>query len=197
MTWDPGREQRETGERIYRIAREMRDSKASYRAIGEALTAAGYTTVRGRPWYIDAVKLLLMKGPAKLSLKDSARHGRVRRRQGNAKDHLCVECGAPAVHWATILGTDGMKLEDYQPMCQPCHWVYDGKTGARASEEHRAKIREYASNRPPEHQAAISKALKGRVGGMTGKRHSEETRRKMSESARARYAKPKDAGGAA
>lgn len=56
----------------------------------------------------------------------------------------------------------------------------EGPTGHKHSEETRHLIslantlRDYSGRGP-----ALSKALKGRVGGMTGKKHSEETRARM------------------
>jgi hypothetical protein len=54
--------------------------------------------------------------------------------------------------------------------------------GVPKSDEHRAKISEYAQNRTAEHRQKLSESLTGRVGGMTGKRHSEESKQRSRES---------------
>ena len=190
MTWALTPEQREALARALELARDMRAAGATLKVIAERLTADGYPTRRSIPWgYRDVWQLLNEPLPAGHSPEYGPRHRRVEKARGKAKGYPCIWCGKPAVHWATIHGTDGTKPEDYQPMCQPCHLVYDGITGNPRSDEMRAKMRAYASAMPAEHRANLSKALQGRAGGMTGKRHSEETRRKMSETARAREAR--------
>lgn len=56
-----------------------------------------------------------------------ARHQRVWDLRGKASDYQCCECSGQATHWAQIHNTDGFDpLAHYQPMCQPCHFTYDG-----------------------------------------------------------------------
>lgn len=56
-----------------------------------------------------------------------ARHLRVHRVRGKARDQLCVKCGKQARHWAQLHGTDGTDIHGhYQPMCVSCHFAYDG-----------------------------------------------------------------------
>lgn len=57
-------------------------------------------------------------------------HRRVRTARGRAGDQVCVTCGKQARHWAHIHDTDPADVQNYQPMCQKCHWAYD-KVGAR------------------------------------------------------------------
>jgi hypothetical protein len=55
-----------------------------------------------------------------------AKHERVYRMRGKAREQICVTCGQPARHWAQIHGTDGSDpMADYQPMCHRCHFAYD------------------------------------------------------------------------
>lgn len=56
----------------------------------------------------------------------TGRHAIPRRARGRARDYACEDCGASALHWATIHGRDGSKPEDYRPLCNPCHIAYDG-----------------------------------------------------------------------
>lgn len=176
-----------------KLAHEMRDGGATLKAIAERLEADGYPTRSGAPWTLKYVhRFLKSPPPAKPSARYGARHARTVAARGDAAGYRCTECGKQAFAWATLHGTDGMRPEDYQPMCQPCHLAYDGITGNERSAEHRANISAYASNRTPEHQARLNESLSGRAGGMTGKRHSEETRRKMRESQRARFPGPQE-----
>jgi NUMOD3 motif len=190
MSWTPTPEQRAARERATARARELRDSGANWQAVANVLTAEGYQTMRGGPWYIKGVQRLLTAPLAEPSAGYIARHMRVRKDRGKASDQRCVDCGGQAYGWATIHGTDGMLPDDYQPMCMTCHMAYDGVTGSGRSEDTRARMSAAAGSRSAEHRANLSKSLKGRVGGMTGKRHSDETRRKMSDAQRARFAKP-------
>ena len=52
-------------------------------------------------------------------------HRRVRTARGRAADQACVQCAGPARHWAHIHDTDPADPQNYQPMCQKCHWAYD------------------------------------------------------------------------
>lgn len=63
-------------------------------------------------------------------------HVKIRRLKGSASEHICIECGAPAEHWAydhtdpdeqtcpkgRVYSTDP---SHYQPMCRPCHATMD------------------------------------------------------------------------
>lgn len=65
-----------------------------------------------------------------------ALHNRIRRDRGKATDHLCIECGQQASHWAydhtdpeELFSDDNFPYSPdpgrYRPMCVPCHKVYD------------------------------------------------------------------------
>lgn len=69
-----------------------------------------------------------------------AAHERVRRSRGDARSHPCVDCGAPARHWAydhsdpdemtqdvgsKSLVAYSVKVEHYDPRCVPCHKRFD------------------------------------------------------------------------
>ena len=111
-----------------------------------------------------------------------ALHGQLRQRRGPARDQQCARCSEPADDWARLHETDGTDIwNDYVPMCTKCHMAYD-LGGVPKSDEHRAKISEYAQNRTAEHRQKLSESLTGRVGGMTGKRHSEESKQRSRES---------------
>ena len=73
-------------------------------------------------------------------------HDRVRRDRGRAKDHSCVDCGAPAAHWSynhsdpnELSGPQGSKgttpypysLDSafYDPRCSSCHTKFDAGRG--------------------------------------------------------------------
>lgn len=88
-------------------------------------------------------------------------HRRARTRRGRAADHPCVTCGTRARHWAQVHGTTGTDPSHYQPMCQKCHWAYDG-VGARTAETKGPEVRrEIAlkawSRRSPEARREISR----------------------------------------
>lgn len=65
-------------------------------------------------------------------------HARVRKAYGDPAHYECV-CGKPAVHWAYIGSEEGrmieqvgvsmlaysLALDDYVPLCQPCHIKHD------------------------------------------------------------------------
>lgn len=62
-------------------------------------------------------------------------HRRVKRARGFAKEHACLDCGAPAVAWAydhtdenALIGESAGKsvpysldIERYDPLCRSCH----------------------------------------------------------------------------
>lgn len=63
-------------------------------------------------------------------------HDRVRSLRGNAREHPCSECDAPARDWALRRdaterreATNGraysLRVEDYIPLCRRCHVHYD------------------------------------------------------------------------
>ena len=64
-----------------------------------------------------------------------AMHQRVRKARGNAAQHICVDCGAPALHWSydrndpdertDVEGPYSVKIEHYEPRCVPCHKRFD------------------------------------------------------------------------
>lgn len=59
----------------------------------------------------------------------STLHHKVRRFRGRAPEYACVLCDKQANHWAQVHGTDGTDIyKHYQPMCQGCHFRYDGIT---------------------------------------------------------------------
>lgn len=95
------------------------------------------------------------------SLQYRSRHQRVRNRRGSPSRQSCAHCGAPARDWATIHGRDGMDpLEDYMPLCRPCHLAYDDR-----SEDTRRGIAAFGEDRtlrraPPESRARMSAAQK-------------------------------------
>lgn len=66
-------------------------------------------------------------------------HARLRRTNGVARNHDCVECGRQAAHWSydhtdphELVGEEGgrtvrysVDLDRYQPRCESCHWRLD------------------------------------------------------------------------
>lgn len=72
----------------------------------------------------------------------AARHTRLRRQRGSAKDQLCIDCGQPAAEWAQVHGTTGMEAGDYEPRCLKCHAEYDDETKARGERHGCAKLDE-------------------------------------------------------
>jgi hypothetical protein len=63
---------------------------------------------------------------------DSAEYHRVhkfvREAFGLASEWDCVQCGRTAFHWAWQHGEDPRSIASYEPMCVPCHFVYDDNT---------------------------------------------------------------------
>ena len=84
----------------------------------------------------------------------TALHNRVYRRRGKA-DH-CEQCGkddpAERYEWAQKHGTDGTDVNDYIPMCVPCHRTYDL---GRITFEQRQEIRDRVA--AGESQVALAK----------------------------------------
>ena len=67
-----------------------------------------------------------------------ARHKRLWRKRGSAKDLPCVDCGKCNSEWSQVHGTDGLDLEnDYVPRCVSCHRKYDGAYANRAKLNYR------------------------------------------------------------
>lgn len=66
-------------------------------------------------------------------------HSRLRSQRGKASQQVCVECSAVAEDWAYMYGCPNDKqskfgpystdLSQYQPMCRPCHKVFDYHAG--------------------------------------------------------------------
>jgi NUMOD3 motif len=109
-------------------------------------------------------------------------HAQIRQHRGPARNQQCARCDGPARHWARLHETDGSDIwADYVPMCPKCHMTYD-LGDVPKSDEHRAKISEYAQNRTDDHRQKLSESLTGRVGGMTGKHHSEESKQRSRAS---------------
>jgi hypothetical protein len=71
-----------------------------------------------------------------------ARHERVRRERGPARNHVCADCGQPAENWAQVHGTTGEEAGDYEPRCVKCHRAYDTDTAARGEGHGCAKLTE-------------------------------------------------------
>ena len=71
-----------------------------------------------------------------------ARHARMRKIRGRARDLPCVDCGGPAREWSQRRDTDGLDPFDYDPRCPPCHRAYDGHKLRPGSGEsnHNAKL---------------------------------------------------------
>jgi hypothetical protein len=56
----------------------------------------------------------------------AALHSRLTRWRGQASQHQCVRCPAPARDWAQVHTEDGTDVwTDYVPMCRRCHMAYD------------------------------------------------------------------------
>lgn len=162
MGWTPTPEQRAALTQARALAQEMRNRGITWKAIADRLTADGYPTRDGGAWYIEGVRRLVKNPPpSPPSAKYGARHARVRNARGNPEQYECARCGAPALVWATLHGTDGMSPEDYEPMCQACNLAYDGVTGSPRSAETRAKMSAYASNRTREHQERLNRSRWG------------------------------------
>jgi hypothetical protein len=60
------------------------------------------------------------------STKENARHLRVMRKRGKARQYLCDGCcGSAAQDWARLHDRSGLDPFDYVPLCRRCHWHYD------------------------------------------------------------------------
>lgn len=91
-------------------------------------------------------------------------HQRIRRKRGSASQHLCIECGGPAHHWAyqhndpdVLTDPRGYlysRNEDcYAPMCRRCHQALDGSHNPAAREASAERMR----NMSPESRALAAK----------------------------------------
>lgn len=65
--------------------------------------------------------------PRRTGTSYNAKHIRVRKARGLARNQVCESCPDKAAEWATIKGRDGMNPEDYMPLCRSCHQKYDFK----------------------------------------------------------------------
>jgi hypothetical protein len=57
----------------------------------------------------------------------SALHRWVAWHRGSAGSHLCADCGGPASDWANVSGEYRRDLDDFIPLCRPCHWRFDNE----------------------------------------------------------------------
>lgn len=71
--------------------------------------------------------------------KDSA-HARVRAKRGKAAEQLCEHCGEQAKEWSLIHGEPYWEPESYQPLCVPCHAVYDTPLKSRGESHWNARL---------------------------------------------------------
>jgi hypothetical protein len=55
-----------------------------------------------------------------------ARHKRLHKVRGSARDHQCGHCDRQASEWAQIHGTAGTDPANYIALCTLCHMRYDG-----------------------------------------------------------------------
>lgn len=114
------------------------DCDAPHVAHGYCLNHGRHVAKGGHPDYVgDVVK----HGPANGSWKGdspgyNAAHQRVRSTRGNARDHVCIDCGETARHWAynhrdpnELRRPDGLPYSAdpamYDPRCVPCHKRFD------------------------------------------------------------------------
>ena len=141
------------------------------------------------------------------------RHRMVERHRGGAKTHPCAHCAnrgvAKRAHdWATIHGRDGLKPEDYVPLCKKCHNAYDGyghhmphseETKALLSRKNRGyvhtpeaveKIREAARNPSAEARAKMAAGGRKGVAARGGQPMPDEQRSKISATLKAAPSRP-------
>ena len=119
------------------------------------------------------------------------RHNIVKRAKGRAADYPCEHCGGTALDWATIHGTDGLAVDDYMPLCRPCHRQYD-PVGDRAlgrphTEESKRKIGQanLGHNVPQSTRDAVAASNQRRA----GFRHTPEAKARMRAGALLREAR--------
>jgi hypothetical protein len=148
MGWTPDPEQRAALIRARDLAHQMRDDRATWKAIADRLTADGYPTMHGTPWTYQMVQRLVRNPPpAERETAYSTRHWRNRDRRGAAKLLKCVHCAEKGIDkqardWAHVHGTDPEDVMNYIPLCRKCHMAYDPRSGHRVphTAEARAKM---------------------------------------------------------
>lgn len=110
-------------------------------------------------------------GKHSAELTYSGRHYRVRKEQGNASAHFCVECGGRAREWAQIHGADGTDPQnDYRPMCARCHRAYDGNTAKAIAANTGRKL-------TPERREQRAEIMRRWNASLTPEQRSENTRK--------------------
>lgn len=99
-------------------------------------------------------------------------HRRVRQLRGPAREQVCVDCGEQARHWAHIHDTDPGDAQNYQAMCQKCHFKYDdvaARSMATKGEQGRSAnaVLAWSRRTPEQRRAILEKAWETRKGGTT------------------------------
>ena len=83
-------------------------------------------------------------------------HRRLRKERGPARDHACAECGQQAAEWAYSnaavdeLDAGGAyghseNLDEYRPLCKPCHRAANRVLTERRQEAEAARIDAHAA----------------------------------------------------
>lgn len=101
-------------------------------------------------------------------------HYRVRTARGPARDHLCVGCGEPSLHWSynhsdpnELLGHANGETpysahpDFYDPRCGSCHVAFDREKAKerRSAQKRTRKMSESAKHRAVERLAAQREAM--------------------------------------
>lgn len=85
-------------------------------------------------------------------------HYLLRQVNGPAREHWCVECGLPAVHWAydhqdVFERFDPethqifcVNFDHYQPMCGRCHQALDAENASRVAKALKKALAEIATD---------------------------------------------------
>lgn len=76
------------------------------------------------------------EGPLTVDPRYSRLHYELKRDRGLASQHPCAEgCGRQAADWANVSG-EYLGIEDFRPLCRPCHVSQDARRAHDAREDH-------------------------------------------------------------